>query len=224
LNLTQIILAEGQNTKVPIKISKEAVAKTVADVLKGFTPRICNVLRGSSASEAKPAKPRATFILAATSVMAALIAVTTITAIPMPPPLSTLTLAPIVIFVTGILLGPLPALVASAIGSGIGFLGGSSVGTILVPPGYLYIFLFGIVVARGPMGLAVGLLRKVDEVEAMVAGVLVETVIFFMADLYLFGFGVALITLGTLIDLVHVPIGYIVLKRTRNTLKIVYLV
>jgi len=155
--------------------------------------------------------------------MAALIAVTTITAIPMPPPLSTLTLAPIVIFVTGILLGPAPALVASAVGSGIGFLGGASVGTIMVPPGYLYIFLFGIVISRGPMGLVVGLLRKVDEVEAMFVGVLVETVIFFVADWFLFGLSVALITLGTLIDLVHVPIGYGVLKRIRKILKITYL-
>lgn len=73
------------------------------------------------------------------------------------------------------------------------------------------------------MGLAVGLLRKVDEVEAMVIGVLVETVIFFVADWFLFGFSFALITLGTLIDLVHVPIGYIVLKRIRKTLKITYL-
>jgi len=166
---------------------------------------------------------RTTVKLALMALMAALIAVTTITAIPMPPPLSTLTLAPIVIFVTGILLGPLPALVASAIGSGVGFLGGSSVGTIIVPQGYLYVFLLGIVIARGPMGFVVGLLRKVDEMEAMVVGVLVETVIFFVADWFLFGFSVALITLGTLIDLVYVPIGYSVLKRIRKILKITYL-
>jgi hypothetical protein len=42
--------------------------------------------------------------------------------------------------------------------------------------------------------------------------VLVETAIFFFLDWGLFGFGVALITLGTLIDLVFVPIGYIVLR------------
>jgi uncharacterized membrane protein len=165
----------------------------------------------------------ATFKLAITSVMTALIAVTTMLAIPMPPPLSTLTLAPIAIFVAGILLGPIPALISSAIGSGLGFLGGATVGTINVFPGYLEIFLVGIVVARGPMGFSVGFLRKKDEIVAMVVGVLVETVIFFLADWYLFGFEVALVTLGTLIDLVYVSISYSVLKGIRRILNITYL-
>ena len=166
---------------------------------------------------------RATYKLALTSVMTALVAVTTMLAIPMPPPLSTLTLAPIAIFVTGILLGPIPALISSAIGSGLGFLGGATIGTINVPPGYLEIFLIGIVIARGPMGLSVGLLRKKDEIGAMIIGVLVETAIFFFADWYLFGFSVALITLGTLIDLVYVSISYSVLKGIRKILNITYL-
>jgi uncharacterized membrane protein len=153
---------------------------------------------------------------AMTAVMSALIAVTTVTAIPMPPPLSTITLAPIAIFVAGILMGPVPALISSAIGSGLGFLGGATIGSIMVPPGFMGIFLVGIVVARGPMGFTVGLLRKVDEVAAMTIGVLVETAIFFFMDWPLFGFGVALITLGTLIDLVFVPIGYLVLKVVKK--------
>ena len=166
---------------------------------------------------------RATFKLAITSVMTALIAVTTILSIPMPFPLSALTLAPIVIFVTGILLGPVPALICSGIGSGIGFLGGANLGTIYVLPGYLEIFLVGIIIARAPMGLSVGLLRKKDEIIAMTVGVFVETAIFFIADLYLFGFPGALITLGTLIDLVYVSITYNVLKGIRKILNITYL-
>jgi uncharacterized membrane protein len=143
----------------------------------------------------------ATLKLAMTAVMSALIAVTTMTAIPMPPPLSTLTFAPIIIFVVGILMG-----------SALGFLAGASIGSIMVPPGFMGVFLLGIVVSRGPMGATVGLLRKINEVAAMVIAVLVETAIFFFLDWGLFGFGVALITLGTLIDLVFVPIGYIVLR------------
>jgi uncharacterized membrane protein len=166
---------------------------------------------------------RVTFKLAITSVMTALIAVTTMLGIPMPPPLSTLTLAPIAIFVTGILLGPIPTLVASAIGSGIGLMGGATVGTINVPSGFLGIYLAGIMIARGLMGFSVGVLRKKDEIVAMIVGVLVETAIFFSMDSYLFGFSVALIDLGTLIDLVHVSIGYSVLKGIRKILNITYL-
>jgi uncharacterized membrane protein len=161
-------------------------------------------------------RSRTTVKLAMTAVMAALIAVTTVTAIPMPPPLSTITLAPIAIFVVGILLGPIPALVSSAIGSGLGFLGGATLGSILVPPGFLSVFLIGIVVARGAMGFTVGLTRKLDEVAAMTLGVLVETAIFFFMDWPLFGFEVALITLGTLIDLIFVPVGYLVLKVVKK--------
>lgn len=174
-------------------------------------------MKENTNSQTISTQSRATIKWAMTAVMSALIAVTTMTAIPMPPPLSTITLAPIAIFVAGILMGPLPALIASAIGSGLGFLGGATIGSIMVPPGFMGVFLVGIVVARGPMGFTVGLLRKIDEVAAMTIGVLVETAIFFFMDWPLFGFEVSLITLGTLIDLVFVPIGYLVLKVVKKT-------
>ena len=162
-------------------------------------------------------------IVALTSIMAALIAVTTMIAIPMPPPLSTITLAPIAIFITSILLGPSVGLISSAIGSAIGFIAGANIGTIMVPPAYLYVFLFGIVIARAPMGLIVGLLRKKNETAAMVIGVLTEAIIFFVADIFLFGIAIALTTLGTLADLIFAPISYGILKAVRNILKITYL-
>ena len=158
----------------------------------------------------------ATVKLAMTAVMSALIALTTMTAIPMPPPLSTLTFAPIIIFVAGILMGPVPALVSASIGSALGFLAGASIGSIMVPPGFMGVFLLGIVVSRGPMGATVGLLRKVNEIAAMVIAVLVETAIFFFMDWGLFGLGMALITLGTLVDLVFVPISYGVVKVVKR--------
>ena len=114
--------------------------------------------------------------IALTSIISALIAVTTMIAIPMPPPLSTITLATIAIFITSILFGPSAGLVSAA----LGFLTGASMGTIMVLPGYLYVFLFGI--------------------------------------------AVALITLGTLADLIFVLIRYGILKAARNILKITYLV
>jgi len=174
-------------------------------------------------SQTWPSK-RASVRLALTAVMSALIAVTTMIAIPMPPPLSTITLAPIAIFITGILMGPWVGLAATAIGSGLGFLAGATVGTIAVPAGYLYVFLWGIIVARGPMGFGVGILRKANVLIAMITGVLIETVIFFVADWYLFGFGWALITLGTLVDLAYVPVSYVVLRGLRKALNIEYLV
>jgi len=66
------------------------------------------------------------------------------------------------------------------------------------------------------MGATVGLMRKINEVAAMTIAVLVETAIFFFMDWGLFGLGMALITLGTLIDLVFVPIGYIVVKVVKK--------
>lgn len=173
-------------------------------------------MKNNNNSQTRSSQSRATVKLALISVMSALIAVTTVTGIPMPPPLSTLTLAPIAIFVVGILMGPIPALISSVIGSALGFLGGATIGSINVPPGFMGVFLLGIVVARGPMGFTVGLLRKTDEVAAMTMGVLVETAIFFFMDWYLFGFEVALITLGTLVDLILVPFGYLVLKGVKK--------
>jgi uncharacterized membrane protein len=164
-----------------------------------------------------------TKVVALTSVFAALIAVTTMIAIPMPPPLSTITLAPIIIFVTGILLGPSAGLISSAIGSAVGYLAGTSIGTIMVFPGYLYWYLFGIVIARGPMGLGVGLLRKKNEIIAMTVGVIVETLIFFTIDVYLFGVILALADFGTLVDLIFVPIAYTILMAVRRILDITYL-
>jgi uncharacterized membrane protein len=162
-------------------------------------------------------------ILAMTSIMAALVAVATMIAIPMPPPLSTITFAPIIIFIASILLGPSSGLMCAAIGSGIGFMVGSSIGTIMVPSGYLYVFLLGIVIARGPMGFSVGLMRKTNEIVAMIVGVIVETLIFFTIDTYLFGVAIAVLDFGTLVDLVFVPATYAVLLAVRRVLNITYL-
>src|SRR5271157_3336026 len=160
-----------------------------------------------------------TRIVALTSVLSGLVAVMTMTAIPLPPPLSTFTLAPVIIFVTSILLGPKAGFVAAA----IGYVAGTTIGTIYIFPGYFYVYLIGLVVARAPMGFAVGLLRKENEFLAMIIGVVVETLIFFTIDFYLFGFAIAVIDFGTLIDLASVPIAYAVLVALRRTLNTRYL-
>jgi uncharacterized membrane protein len=162
-----------------------------------------------------------TRVVALTSVLAALIALGTVIAIPMPFPLAAITLAPIIIFVTSILLGPVAGLISTAIGSAIGYSFGSTFGTIV--GGFSYWFLFGIVVARGPMGLSVGLLRKKNEIIAMILGVAVETLLFFGLDFYAFGFGTAILDFGTLVDLVFVPVTYGILIAVRRNLGLTYL-
>jgi uncharacterized membrane protein len=161
--------------------------------------------------------------LALTAVMSALIAVTTIIAIPLPPPLSTVNLAPVIIFAASILLGSKVGATVTAIGCAIGYLAGTSMGTILIPPGFLYIYLVGLVVARTPMALVVGALRKKSETAGMVLGVAVETFIFFAIDFFLFGIAVAIFDLGVFIDIVSVPIAFAVLLAVRRMLNVKYL-
>jgi uncharacterized membrane protein len=161
--------------------------------------------------------------VALTAIMSALIAVTTIIAIPLPPPLSTVNLAPVIIFAVSILLGSKIGATATAIGCAIGYLTGTSMGTILIPPGFLYIYLVGLVVARTPMALAAGSLRKKSETAGMVLGVAVETCIFFAIDLFLFGIAVAILDLGVFIDMVSVPIAFAVLLAVRRMLNVKYL-
>jgi hypothetical protein len=155
--------------------------------------------------------------------MAALIAVTTIIAFPLPPPLSTINLAPIIIFAVSILMGPVAGISATAIGCGIGYLAGTTLGTIAIPPGFLYIYLFGLIAARVPMALATGALRKKSEAAGMTLGVIVETIIFFTIDFVLFGIGFAVFDLGVLVDLIFVPVTLAVLIGVRRYLNTKYL-
>jgi len=160
---------------------------------------------------------------ALTAVMAALIAVTTILAIPLPPPISSVNLAPVVIFVVSILLGARVGAAATALGCGIGFLAATSVGTIN-PGAYFYPFLAGLIVARTPMALSTGLLRKKNEAAGMALAVVLETLIFFAIDSYLFGLTIAITVLATLvIDFVSVPIAIAVLVAVRKMLNTKYL-
>jgi len=160
---------------------------------------------------------------ALTGIMSALIAVTTIIAIPLPPPLSTINLAPIIIFIISILLGPAIGGTSTAIGCSIGYIAGTSLGTIIVPPGALYIYLFGLVAARTPMALVVGFLRKKSEPAGMVLGVVIETLVFFSIDFVLFGIAFALFDFGTFVDLVFVPITFGVLVAVRRIMNAKYL-
>jgi uncharacterized membrane protein len=155
--------------------------------------------------------------------MAALIAVSTILAIPVPPPISTINLAPIIIFTVAILLGPVVGFTATVIGCGIGYLAGTSLGTIVAPPGLLYIYLVGLIAARGPMAFIAGALRKKSEPAGMVLGIVVEFLVFFSIDFAIAGIGYAIFDLGTFVDLIFVPVTIAVLFGVRRVLGAKYL-
>ncbi len=169
---------------------------------------------------------------AQSAVMSALIAVLTVTAFPLPPPLSAITLAPAAIFVTSIFLGPRVGFVSALIGSAIGFTIASSVGTIAgSPPGSALfpIFLVGIMIARGPEGYLIGILRKKNELFAMVLGTFYETLAFFVIDFFytyplLLGLSssFAYLDFGTLIDLVFIIPTVVVLRYLRTQLGVRY--
>ena len=160
--------------------------------------------------------------LAFTAIMSALIAVTTVIAIPLPPPIGSVNLAPVVIFVTAILLGATVGAVATFFGCAIGFVAGATLGTINAGP-FFFIFLIGLIVARTPMALAAGLLRKKSEIGGMALGVVVETVIFFAIDIFLFGIAGAIFVLATVIDFIYIPIAIGVLLAARRVINAKYL-
>ena len=170
--------------------------------------------------------------VAQSSVMSALVAVLTVTAFPLPPPLSTLTLAPVAIFVGSVFLGPRVGFISGLLGSAVGFTIASTVGTIAgASPGsgLFPIFLVGIVVARGPEGYFVGLLRKKNEIFAMALGTVYETLAFFLID-FLYTYPIllgmpnsfAFLDFGTLIDLVFIVPAVIVLRYLRAHLGVSY--
>jgi len=171
-------------------------------------------------------------IVAQSSVMSALVAVLTVTAVPLPPPLSTLTLAPVAIFVGSVFLGRRVGFISGLLGSAVGFTIASTVGTIAgAPPGsgLFPIFLAGIVVARGPEGYFVGLLRKKNEIFAMALGTVYETLAFFLID-FLYTYPIllgmpnsfAFLDFGTLIDLVFIVPAVIVLRYLRTHFGVSY--
>lgn len=161
---------------------------------------------------------------ALTAVMAALIAVTTMIAIPLPPPLSTINLAPIAIFAVSILLGLKVGVVSTAIGCAIGYLVGTSMGMIVIPPGFLYIYLVGLIAARTPMAFITGVLRKKNEIAGMALGVTTETLIFFVIDFALFGLAFAIFDFAVFADLVFIPVTFVVLLGVRKVFGANYLV
>ncbi len=169
-------------------------------------------------------------MIAQSALWSAVVGLLTLIGSPFPPPLSTINLAPIAIFVAGVYFGPRIGLITATIGSAVGFVLGISVGTISAGGFFFPVFWIGIILARGPEGLLIGWLRRFDESLAMMVGTVYETLVFFVID-YFYTYPVLLGTTGaatflaaspdfiTLVDLVYVGPAIVVLRAIRRSQK-----
>ncbi|MEM3638136.1 MAG: hypothetical protein QXX17_07275 [Conexivisphaerales archaeon] len=175
--------------------------------------------------EEKRKEPSTGLKIAFVSVFAALITLLTIVSIPMPQPLAEITLAPPVYLALGYLVDRKSSFTATAIGS---FLGETY--NLFTRPGYLPIYPVGMVWARGPEVLIVSLAKGKSlkfAAAMMVLATIYETLAFLIPDglFYsygLFGYGspmgltqgfiAAISDLGTLADLLFVPVALGIIK------------
>ncbi|GAB4305653.1 MAG: hypothetical protein Kow0069_01720 [Promethearchaeota archaeon] len=185
-------------------------------------------IKPSDAAEEKvnagsTAKPVAFF-----GVFSALIAVLTLVSFEqLPEPLSTINLAPIVVYTTGVMFKPKRAFVTSVVGN---FVGEWIRVVIAGEAAYLAIYLVGIVVARGFEALLISLLREKNEWLAMVAGGIWEYVGFLIVGSIYFilvlGWAPEIVIpwyTGTLIDLAFVPVSAVLNKAIRAGFNVEYL-
>jgi len=159
------------------------------------------------------------------SVMSALTALMSLILIPMPKPLAEYDLSPILIYAFGVLTNPLVAGLIIGIGEGIG----TTIATINF--GWPLVFIPGAIIVRGFEAVLISYIsqrfRPKDnatiskgEIIALVIGVIWETLGFTIADVILFGPGMAMITLLTIVDAVYIPIAIPLIIYIRKTFNI----
>jgi len=157
-------------------------------------------------------------------VMTALTTLTNLIMVPMPQPLAQYDLSPVLIYTLGVLVDPVTAAVTVALAMGMG------VGYKVMTFGFPAIFIFGAMLARGLEAAFISwfVRRKKDEttsvstweMTAMFLGAVFETVVFFVFDWYLFGWGIALTVLATIVDTVFIPVAIGVIFAIRKRLNI----
>ena len=163
--------------------------------------------------------------LALFAVMTAVTVVANLIMVPMPQPLAQYDASPVLIYALGVLLDPLMAgaTIAAAMGIGVSYK--------MITFGFPPVFVVGAMLVRGIEAILISYLvrmRKGDspktvsrwEITAMIAGCVWETVGFLSLDWILFGPGLALIDLATLVDLIFVPVAIAVVAAVRSRLGI----
>lgn len=197
LNLIQIMLAKGRRFSAIVSTSPEG------DVME-------KMLKSTSGK------------IAFIAVMAALTTLTNLIMIPMPQPLAEYDLSPVLIYTLGVLAEPVTATMIVALAMMLG------TGYKVMTFGFPIVFVFGAMLVRGlEAGLISALVRirkeetstiSIWEIITMVIGVVFETVGFFVLDWYLFGWGVALTVLPTIVDAVFIPVAIGVIAAVRKRL------
>ena len=161
-------------------------------------------------------------------VMTALTTVANLIMVPMPQPLAEYDLSPVLTYTLGVVADPVLAavIVATAMMLGTGYK--------VMTFGFPIVFVFGAMLVRGLEAMLISYLVRMKaphdtktvttwEITAMVLGVIFETLGFFILDWYLFGWGVALTVLPTIVDAVFIPVAIAVIAAIRSRLGIIRL-
>jgi len=184
-------------------------------------------MSGDRGDETRRAKPGASVTLAVVIVFSALIAISTFLSIKLPEPLGEITWAPPIYMALSVLAGPLTGCEAIAVGSFIG----ESLNVAWL--GWPAIYAPGIVWARAPEALIIGWARRKGTktlVASMVIATVFETLAFFFPDWLFFTYGLfgygspSSVSLGfyaaapdflTLLDLVYIPLAFLLIRVAR---------
>jgi len=143
------------------------------------------------------------------SVMVAATTVANLIMVPMPQPLAEYDLSPVGLIV--------------AVAQGLG------TGYKMVTYGFPPVFVLGAMLVRGVEASLISLLVRVRkptgsravspwEITAMAVGVIWETVGFFVADWILFGLGMAMTVLLTIVDAIFIPLAVAIVAAVRRSL------
>lgn len=157
------------------------------------------------------------------STMVALTTVTNLILVPMPYPLTEYDLSPVLIYSLGVLISPLTAGLIVAVAQGLG------TSYKMVTLGFLPVFVLGAMLVRGFEASLISFIVRLRkpaktrtvtkwEVAAMIVGVIWETLGFFVADWVLFGPGLAILVLLTIVDAVFIPLAVVVVAAVRRRL------
>lgn len=161
-------------------------------------------------------------------VMTALTTIANLIMVPMPQPLAEYDLSPVLTYTLGVTVDPVLAavIVATAMMLGTGYK--------VITFGFPIVFVPGAMLVRGLEAMLISYIVRmrgpVDtktvttwEIVAMVLGVIFETLGFFILDWYLFGWGIALTVLPTIVDAVFIPVAITVIAAIRSRLGVIRL-
>lgn len=162
-------------------------------------------------------------------VMIALTTIANLIMVPMPQPLAEYDLSPVLIYTLGVTVNPIMAAIIIATSMMLG------TGYKVMTFGFPIVFVPGAMLVRGLEALVISKIFRMKpsvktstvtmwEICALVIGVVFETLGFFVLEWYLFGWGIALTVLPTIVDVVFIPLAIGVIAAIRNRLGVIRLI